>query len=244
MLARIEHLKDVLNTNYLGIRVQPEALSPFLGQMRQALGDMFDLYAGMQARRDLGTHHISVVTTSEYNSLSERMGIDRWVSSLDRIMDMEFDVTLLGLGAASGGGSKEYFVVVRSESLAELRRSLGLPEKDFTVSLGFYPREVHGVRKTSMLPLRDPFLKLLGDTYYNHNKSFDFLKDMEHFDGDAQDEVVATSIGDTSATLRSGKGNYYTLCLLGDTLGIGARWQGDERPRLSDTVISRKLKTT
>ena len=106
MLARIEHLKDVLNTNYLCIRVQPEALSPFLGQMRQALGDMFDLYAGMQARRDLGTHHISVVTTSEYNSLSERMGIDRWVSSLDRIMDMEFDVTLLGLGAASGGGSK------------------------------------------------------------------------------------------------------------------------------------------
>jgi hypothetical protein len=95
-----------------------------------------------------------------------------------------------------------------------------------------------------VMPVRDPFLKLLGDAYYKHNKSFDFVKDMEHFDGDPQEEVVPTSIVDTSATVRSGKGSYYTVCMLGDTLGIGARWQGEERPRLSDTVISRKLKTT
>lgn len=244
MLARLEHLRDVLSTNYLGIAVRPEAVAPFLAQMRQHLGDRFDLYAGMQSRRDLGSHHINVVSTAEYNALSERMGIDRWVSSLDRLMDVEHDIALLGLGAAESRGNKEYFVVARSESLAGLRRSLGLPEKDFAVTLGFYPGEARGVRKDTLLPTRDQFLKLFGDAYYNHNKSFDFVRDMEHFDGDPEAEVVATSIGDSMATLRCGRTNYYTVCVLGDTLGIGARWQGQERPRMSDTLISRKLKTT
>lgn len=244
MVARIEHLRDVYGRNYLGIRVGPEAVAPFADQMRRALGDRYDLYAGMQSRRDLGGHHINVVTTAEYDSLSRDMGIGRWVGSLDRILDAEFDVSLLGLGAASSAGNTEYFVVARSEGLHGLRRSLGLPDKDLAVCLGFYPAEARGVRKNTLLPDRDPFLKLFGDTYYNHNKSFDFLKSMQHFDGDPQAEVVATSIEDTKATLMCGKGYFYTVSLLGDTLGVSARWQGKERPRLADTVISRKLKNT
>jgi len=244
MITRLQHLKDSFSRNFLGVRVYPETVAPFVEQMRQALGDRYDLFAGLKMRRDGDTYHINAVNTTEYDGLTERIGMDAWVSSIDRLADHEFDVTLLGLGAAASGGNQEYFVVVKSESLAELRKALGLPEKDLTVTLGFYPGEVHGTRKNTILPVRDPFLKLLGDSYYNHNETFDFVRDMEHFDGDPKEEVLVTAIGETTATFRVGKTNYYTVSMLGDTLGISARWQGEERPRLSDTIISRKLKNT
>jgi hypothetical protein len=244
MKTRVQHLKDMFSRNFIGVKVSTETVAPHLEQMKTSLGERYELFTGMKAKRDQGSHHINVVTTKEYDLLTDRLGVDTWVNLIDKITDQEFDVTLLGLGAASGGGNTEYFVVVRSESLSELRKALGLPEKDFTVTLGFYPSEVHGVSKDSVLPVRDPFLKLFGDAYYNHNKTFDFVRDMQHFDGDPNEEVVATHIGDTSATVRVGKTYYYTVSLLGDTLGISAKWQGEEKPRISDTIINRKLKNT
>ncbi len=244
MMARIEHLKDLFSSNFLGVRLSPESVNPFKEQLRGVLGERYDLYAGAQERRDRGTHHVNVVTTKEYNELSQRFGIDKWVNHVGRIMDAEVDMTMLGLGVAQGGGSAEYFVVVRSEDLSTIRRSLGLPEKDFTACLGFYPAEVHGSRKNTLLPIRDPFLKLLAGAYYN-NKSFDFIRDMEYFDGDPQSEIVPVEIDETSATFRSGRTAYYTLGHIGDGLRISARWQGEaDRPRLSDTIVSRKLKNT
>lgn len=245
MRVNLEYIKDVFSYNYLGVRVQREAALPFLEQMRGHLGDRFEAYAAMQSRRDMGGHHINVMTSSECRSLADRIGLDRFTGSIQSFLEMEYDVTMLGLGQASARGNTEYFVVVKSDGLAAVRKKYDLPEKDFTVCLGFYPGEVFGVRKNTLVPLTDPFLKLLGAEYYNNNKSFEFLKNMTNFDGDPAAEVEPVSISDTLATFRCGQTSYMTVSLLGDALGISARWQGDnDRPRMSDTLVARKLKNT
>jgi len=55
-------------------------------------------------------------------------------------------------------------------------------------------------------------------------------------------EIEVIKIEPNFATFRV-ETNYFTVSLLGDKLGISAKWQETKnKPKLSDTIISRKLK--
>ncbi len=242
MKANIRFLKNNLGENYLGLVVYSDSLVTFLEHMKDLLGDNFDKYIQNQKKRDMGSYHITVINTTEYNSLLSKYGPDKVTDRLESILDKEIDFTLLGLGKAQKDPNMEYFVVVKSEMLDEVRRIFGLNNKDFVVTLGFYPREVHGVRKNILIELKDPFIKLLSQNFYNSDKSFDFIKDFEFFDYDKEKEIEVIKIESNFATFRV-ETNYFTISMLGDKLGISAKWQETKnKPRLSDTIISRKLK--
>ena len=242
MKAYLQYLKDIYTTNYLGIKIDTGVVEPFLSQMKEHLDDKYDIFVSSQKKRDLGAYHITVINSSEYNSLLKNKGIDKTVNSLESFFDKELDFTLLGLGSAQKGINVEYFIIIRSDNLNEIRKYYGLADKDFIITLGFYPNEVHGVRKNILVPLRDPFLKLLSKNYYNNNQSFDFLKDFEFFDFDTEKEIEAIQIEDSKATFRVEQ-NYFTVSLIGGNLRISAKWQETiKKPMLSDTLISRKLK--
>lgn len=242
MKGYLEYLKDVYNTNYLGIKIDGGIVEPFLNELKKQIGEQHELFVNNQKKRDLGSYHITVINNSEYNNLLKSKGIDKVVNSLESFFDKHLDFTLSGIGKAQKGNNKEYFIIVKSEDLLEIRKYYGLAEKDFIITLGFYPAEVHGVRKNILLPLRDPFLKLLSANYYNHNQSFDFLKDFEFFDYDKTKEIEVIKIEDSRATFRVEQ-NYFSVSLLGDNLGISAKWQDTiKKPILSDTIITRKLK--
>jgi hypothetical protein len=242
MKANLKYLKDNLGQNFIGLTVYQDSLVTYLKHLEEVLGDKFEQYTKNQKKRDLGSYHINVISASEYNELTKKFGADKIVNTLESILDKEIDFTMIGLGKAQAYNNLEYFVVVKSEMLSEVRRIFGLKEKDFTVLLGFYPGEVFGVRKNILVPQVDPFLKLLSQNYYNSNNSFDFLKELEFFEYDHTKQIDVIKIEESFATFRIEQ-DYFTVSLIGDKLSISAKWQETKnKPRLSDTIISRKLK--
>ena len=241
---RLEYLKDVAGNNYIGVNIYKEMIYQFLDTLKQVLGDEYDEYIKYQQDRDHGHHHITVINVMEYNGLAKEMGIDKFVNSLESIFKYDFDdVKLMGLGTAEKNGNRTYFVVVNSEKLQEVRKKYNLPNQDFHITLGFKWKDVFGVRKNIVLNIKDPFLKLLKKKYYKGHETFEFIKDINEFEGDVERDIEPIKIEDTYATFRNGDNDYFTVALIGDDLKIAAKWQDTEKkPILANTLILKKLK--
>lgn len=243
MIHRVEYLKDILGSNYIGINVPIQIVSPFLDRLKNVLGDEYDVYVKNQQNRDNGHYHITVINVMDYNRLSKEMGIDKFINSLESVFDFDFDdVQFLGLGKAQKQDNKSYFIVVRSEKLQEVRRKYGLSEQDFHVTLGFKWKDVFGVRKNEIIKESEPFLKLLKKSYYNNHETFDFMKEIENFEGDSEQEIEPIEIRETTATFRNGKNDYITVSLIDNEFRITNKYQDfSNKPILSHTLISKKF---
>lgn len=243
MKIRLEYLKDTIGNNYIGVNIYSDIVTPYLSQLQEILEDEYDTYINNQANRDHGKHHITVINVMDYNKISKEVGFDKFINSLEKYFDTEFEINLMGLGTAEKNGNKAYFVVVKSDDLQELRRIYDLPEMDLHITLGFKWKDVFGIRKNEILKLHDPFLKLLKKEYYKGNERFDFVKSMKNYDGEEELEVEPIKIEDTYATFRIGKNKYFSVSLIGGELIISAKWEdNDEKPILSNTLIYRKMK--
>ncbi len=243
MIHRVEYLKDILGSNYIGINVPIQIVSPFLDRLKNVLGDEYDVYVKNQQNRDNGHYHITVINVMDYNRLSKEMGIDKFINSLESVFDFDFDdVQFLGLGKAQKQDNKSYFIVVRSEKLQEVRRKYGLSEQDFHVTLGFKWKDVFGVRKNEIIKESEPFLKLLKKSYYKNHETFDFVKEIENFEGDSEQEIEPIEIRETTATFRNGKNDYITVSLIDNEFRITNKYQDfSNKPILSHTLISKKF---
>jgi uncharacterized protein YaaQ len=244
MKFKIIYIKDSVGNNYLGVNIYRDTVSPFLDQFKEIIGDDYDEYVKYQQERDHGHHHITVINVMEFNKLSKEMGVDKFVNSLESVFDFDFtDIKLMGVGTAEKSGNRTYFVVVNSDQLQEVRKKYNLPEQDFHITIGFKYKDVFGVRKNQVMTIGDPFLKLLKKKYYNDNETFDFIRDIDNFDMDIDEDIEPIKIEDTNATFRCGENNYFTVALIGDDLRIAAKWQDTEKkPILANTLISKKLK--
>lgn len=243
MKVRLEYLKDIVGNNYIGVNIYSDIVTPYLSQLEELLEDDYDTYITNQSNRDHGKHHITVINVMEYNKISKEVGFDKFINSLEKYFDTEFEINLMGVGTAERNENRTYFVVVKSDDLQELRKIFSLPEIDLHITLGFKWKDVFGVRKNEVLKLHDPFLKLLKKEYYKGNERFDFVKSMKNFDGDEETEVEPIKIEDTYATFRIGKNKYFSVSLIGGELVISAKWEDNEdKPILSNTLIYRKMK--
>ena len=244
MIFRLEYIKDMMGNNYLGVNIYRDTVSPFLDQFMEIIGDDYDEYVKYQQNRDHGHYHITVINVADYNRISKEMGMDKFVSSLEPIFDYEFDdVKLMGIGTAERNGNRAYFIVVNSEKLQEVRKKYGLSNQDFHITIGFKYKDVYGVRKNEVIKINDPFLKLLKKSYYNHNETFEFVKEIENFEGDPEQDIEPINITDTYAIFRNGEHDYITVSLIGGNLRISGKWQDmEKKPILSNTLISKKLK--
>lgn len=246
MIYFITHITDTLGNNYLGIDVSLDTVTPFLNKLKDILSlDNYNKYTTLQQNRDHGKYHITVVNVMEYNKLSKEIGIDKFVNSLEKIFDYEIDdLKMLGIGTASKNENRSYFIVCDSDKLNSIRDRYELPKQDFHITLGYNIRDVFGVRKNEVLKNIEPFLNILSTSYYNSNENFDFIKEIENYNGDIQDVIEPTNIGDTSITFRNGQ-DYFTVALIDDKLRVVAQWEDKSDniiPTLSNTVVSRKLK--
>ena len=243
MNIRLSYITDTLGNNYIGVNIYPEIISSYLEKLKNILNDEYEEYVSIQRNRDHGKYHITVLNVMEYNKLCKDIGIDKFINSLEHLFDLEFAINLIGLGTAEKNGNRAYFVVVKSEELQEVRKKYGLPEQDFHITLAMKWKDVFGVRKNQVLPDIDPFLKTLSNEFYQGNESFDFIKDLQNFDGDQDDRVDPVKIEDTYATFRVGDNRYYTVSLIGGNLMVSAKWEDNQDiPIMSNTLIYRKLK--
>ena len=244
MKRNIIYLKDTLGSNYLGIKIQNTEINPFLNQLKDILGEQYDEYVSNQGKRDNGSYHITVMNVIEYNRLSQELGMDKFINSLDPVLKAEIDdVRLIGVGKVSKNENTAYFVVTRSEILEEVRKKYDLPEKDFHITLGFKHKDVHGVRKNEVLKTTDPFLSRLKREYYKEGETFEFVKGIKNYDFDFFKLIQPIGINDTTATFRCGDNDYFTISLIDNNFFITAKWQDTEKkPILSDVLINKKFK--
>jgi hypothetical protein len=240
----LTYLKDTLGSNYIGIKIQETQVTPFLNQLKEILGDQFDKFRDNQVKRDGGGFHITVLNVGEYNLLSKEKGIDKFINSIDSIMRVDIDdVKLMGLGKTQKNENCSYFVVVKSEILNEVRIKYDLEPKDFHITLGFDPKDVHGVRKNELLKLSEPFIQKLKKEYFKEGETFEFVKGIKNFDLDFYKQIEPIKINDTTATFRCGDSDYITISLVDNQFLITSKWQDEQRlPILSDVLVNKKFK--
>ena len=129
-------LTDNSGLTYVGGKVNAADLDVYLSQMKQILGDEFTLYREYQSNRDHHTFHMTLINPYEYQTLKKPVAIGTNLS-----------VSLRGLARVSVDDKTAYFVVAQSMQAKSYRQSLVLTDKDFHVTLGFYPSDVYGVNK-------------------------------------------------------------------------------------------------
>jgi hypothetical protein len=240
----LTYLKDSQGDNYLGIKINQTKIDTFLEKLKDILGDKFDKFRNNQIQRDNGTLHITVINVSEYNRKSQELGIDKFINSIDSIMKVDFDdIRFMGLGKVQKNENSDYFVIVRSELLEEVREKYDLEPKDFHITLGFFPRDIHGVRKNEIFNPTEPFLKKLKKEYLKEGETFEFVKGIKNFNLDFFKQIEPINIDNTSATFRCGDSDYITVSLIEDQFYITCKWQDEKKlPILSDVLINKKFK--
>lgn len=204
MIYNIEHIKDSIGNNYLGIKIPNTIVDPFLKDLRDHLSEEdYATYTDLQKKRD-GGYHITVINVMDYNKLSKEMGISEFTNSIELLFKFPIDdIKMMGLGSATKNENVAYFIVVNSEKLNSVRVRYELPEHDFHITIGFKWKDVFGVRKNELLKSRSKFLKLLGSEFYK-NENFNFLKRIPNFKGDPNLDIVPISISDNYLKILSG----------------------------------------
>lgn len=241
----IEYIKDITNNNYLGVNIYKEFVYPYLEKMKSILGEDYDEFVKYQQDRDRGHHHCTLFKVADLNKVTKDMVK---IQNLTNLIGTKItDFRPMGLGSVERQGNKTYFIVIRSEQLQDIRRAFGLDEIDFHITLGFKYKDVHGLRKNTVLPDVDPFLGSLKQYYFDFDNSFNFCKELEGYRFDISKDVFCTKITDTYAEFKVGNEHgtvdRFTVALIGNKLKIACIWQGsnDDTPYLADTLILRKF---
>jgi hypothetical protein len=240
MYLKLSYIQDTFGSNYIGANIPIEMAMPYLEKLKVILEDEYEEFTNIQKSRDKGKYHITVINVMEYNMLSKKLGMDKFINSLEPVFDFDFDdIKFMGIGMAEKNDNKAYFIVVKSEQFQEVRKKYGLPEQDFHITLGMKWKDVFGVRKNQVIPEVSTFLKLLKKEYFENNETFDFIKSLPYFD-ETNQEVLPIKIDTISATFVVGDKQHYTVSLLDDKLAISAKWsEENEKPILSNTLIYR-----
>ena len=132
----IVELTDNSGLTYVGGKVNAADLELYLSQMKKILGDDFTRYRQYQSERDHQTFHMTLINPYEYQSVTKEIDIGTKLS-----------VSLRGLGRVNIKDKTTYFVVAQSPQATSYRQNLLLTDKDFHVTLGFYPSDIYGVNK-------------------------------------------------------------------------------------------------
>lgn len=134
----VSELRDNSGLVYLGGEVSAAELSDYLAQLKSELGEeQYVIYRQHQSARDHQSFHVTLINPYEYQTLNKE--------HLKKLSS--FRVTLHGIGQVEKDDKKSYFVVTSSPDGQFIRQNLLLNNKDFHVTLGFFPDDVYGVSK-------------------------------------------------------------------------------------------------
>lgn len=247
MNARLEYIKDIVGSNFIGINIYADTIYPFLEKMKTHTGDDYEDFSKNQQDRDTNHYHCTVMNVGDLNKVAQKnLNIVNVLNDVLNTFEAD-DLQLVGLGSVQRNGNKAYFVVCRSLQLQAFRRRFGLEEIDLHITIGFKWKDVHGLRKNIVLADKEPFLDELLQYFTEFDESFNFIKELENYDFDITKDIFCTKLKPTYAEFRVGNeygvANYFTVASIGDKLTIACRWESsDEVPYLSNTLILRKLK--
>jgi len=237
------YIRDILNNNYIGIKIPNEIVQPYLNFLKEEIGeDNYALYTENQQKRDRGDYHITVLNVMEFNKLNKELGMDKFVNSLDAVFKYEIDdLKLKGVGTATKNENRAYFIVCESDKLNAIRTRYELEPRDFHVTLGFQYKDVFGVRKNEVMKKSSKFLQLLAQEFYKR-ENWNFIKKIENYNLDPNSEVIPLKIEETFIKVKV-DGMFMDIAYLDDKFWVVTCYSANEDlPRLSETEIAKKLK--
>lgn len=203
MIYYVTYLKDVVGNNYIGVNIPIGIVEPYLNELKEILGDKYETYTQLQKNRDGGHYHITVIPVMDYNKLYKDKLTD-FVNSIELIMKYPIDdIKLLGIGTASRNENTTYFIVCQSDKLDDIRNRFDLPKHDFHITLGFYHKDVFGVRKNEVLKKKSKFLQLLSSEFLK-KENFNFLKNISNYQEDADLEIIPIELSNDFLKIKVG----------------------------------------
>ncbi len=214
---KIQFIKDTVGNNYVGVVVHYNKVVDFLNKMYEIIPDEYSEYLGNQQSRDHGQYHITVLNVAECNMISNKIGMDKYAQRIQNLTDIEInDIKYYGLGKATRNENTAFYIVIKSNTLDEIRKSFELKPKDFHVTVGFKWKDVHGVDKgiSTIVEKKSTFLELLGNKW-KENENWFFLKDLVNIDFD---RIKIISITKTLITIVCPNNIQYQIGLIGDTI--------------------------
>ena len=243
MIYYLSYIRDITESNYLGIKIDKSIIEPFLKELKEHLGEEdFEKYTNLQQQRDRDTYHITVVGLMDFNKLTKDLGIDKFTNSLQMILRFPIDdLKMMGLGTARKNENKAYFVVCQSEKLKQIRETYGLPEQDFHITLGFLHKDVFGVRKNEIMKKKSELIKLLREEYLK-SENFNFLKKIENWEEDPELDIVPISLNETNFKVKVGE-KILGVGLIEEKLRVVFRYkEEDKEVRIPTTELIKILK--
>ena len=127
-------VKPFAGGRYFGCHVEKHTLTPHLEAWRAEIGqDRAAVMEELKAQRDRGyVYHLTVVTPPEMKQVGELTDFPPAV-----------ELTYAGVGCARDEGQEAWYVVCHAPELQQWREANGLKPKDFHITLGFEPKDVH-----------------------------------------------------------------------------------------------------
>jgi len=143
----LEILKDFVGQSYLGLKFTYDEVEEHLRSMLNLEPDKFETLLRNRRMRDGKDYHMTVLNVPEYN----KVGKPTLEDLKNAYKFTHFDVSTKGLGKSEKNGSVAYYVVCASSMVQAFRRGFGLSEKDLHITIGFDPKDVHGVPKNESI---------------------------------------------------------------------------------------------
>lgn len=245
MTHYITHIQDILGNNYLGIDIPVNSIQSFLKDFKEIVGDEdYDKYTKLQINRDRGDYHITVMNVADYNKLSNELGIDKFVNSLDKILKYDIDdLQMLGIGTATRNENRAYFIVCKSDKLQAVRNRYGLSPQDFHITIGFLNTDIFGVRKNEVMKKNGRFLKLLSQEFYN-NENWNFVRKIGNFDLDVKSDLIPVALDKSKIKFKC-DGYFIDITFLedGEKFWVATKYPiNKDLPRLPEAEIKKILK--
>lgn len=192
MIFYPEWIKDSVGNNYIAINVWQNLVWPYLKTFREILDTQqeYDKLVQNQKSRDGNKYHITVFSVFEVDSIIKKYGFEESAKIFDEIIKFKLsDLEFKGIGKAEKAGNIAYFIIVSSMTINYFRERYNLPPKDLHVTLGFNPKDVHGVSKNIPIKESTGFLKLFKNLFYI-DPSLEDLKLIKNFDLDHDIEPI------------------------------------------------------
>ncbi|MEM9810057.1 MAG: hypothetical protein AAF788_02425 [Pseudomonadota bacterium] len=142
----VEELYDRRGQPYLGMMMR----EPFLGQIAHRLlrsWEGLDAHRFLTRRRERNgqQHHITLVAPPEMTKVIRSR----------RVVGRQLSFAVQGAGCVKAPDGKSYFLLLDAPCADQLRSLLGLPNKDFHLTLGFSPQDIHTMRKNRSTRILD-----------------------------------------------------------------------------------------
>lgn len=244
MIHKLTYFQDLNLNKDIGINFHKSEIQTFLSEMFNDVGEEKGKYYNMNLlTKNNGVYHLTLITQEELNTLTNNSNIVSLSQAFNNLFDITIsDIKIKGVGKVERFYKVEYYVLIESESLNDIRKNFLLPEKDLYITIGISHDIIHNINKNKVMEPKNTFLEELKKEYIKDLNNFDFIKSLKDYPGTEMDNIEIVKLKDSWAQFRYSKNKYICVAYI-DGLKIVSIFEDNDKLKiLSYTLVNKKLK--